>query len=94
MTPSDLREYADFNRKFLSAVREGKKAGRSPEEIAKSWTLPEKYKGYAAPQPVRRALHTFSANKLAPSAQSEYISLPRVARLTIMADQLHDARLP
>jgi len=53
MTPADLREYAEFNRDFLNAVREGKKAGKSAEEIAKNWTMPAKYKGYAAPQPAR-----------------------------------------
>lgn len=53
MTPADLRGYADFNRDFLNAVREGKKAGKSPEEIAKSWTMPAKYTGYAAPAPAR-----------------------------------------
>jgi len=53
MTPADLREYADFNRDFLNAVREGKKAGKSAEEIAKSWTMPAKYKGYGTPQPAR-----------------------------------------
>ena len=53
MTPNDLREFAEFNRDFLNAVREGKRAGRSAEEIAKSWTIPEKYKGYAPPQPAR-----------------------------------------
>jgi len=53
MTPADLREYSEFNRDFLNAVREGKKAGKSPEEIAKSWTMPAKYKGYAAPQAAR-----------------------------------------
>jgi cyclase len=53
MTPADLREYADFNRDFLNAVREGKKAGKSVDEIVKSWTMPSKYKGYAAPQPAR-----------------------------------------
>jgi glyoxylase-like metal-dependent hydrolase (beta-lactamase superfamily II) len=53
MTPNDLREFAEFNRDFLNAVREGKKAGRSPEEIAKAWTMPERYKGYAAPQAAR-----------------------------------------
>lgn len=53
MTANDLREYAEFNREFLNAVREGKRAGKSPEEIAKSWTMPEKYKGYAPPQPAR-----------------------------------------
>lgn len=53
MTPADLREYAEFNRDFLNAVREGKKAGKSAEEIAKSWTMPAKYKGYGTPQPAR-----------------------------------------
>ena len=49
MTPSDLREYAEFNRDFRDAVREGKKNGRSAAAIAKGWTLPERYKGYAPP---------------------------------------------
>jgi hypothetical protein len=48
-----LKEYAEFNREFLAAVREGKKAGRSVDDIAGSWKMPEKYKGYAAPQPAR-----------------------------------------
>ena len=47
MTPADLREYAEFNRDFLNAVREAKKSGRTAEEFIKSWTLPAKYKGYA-----------------------------------------------
>ena len=55
MTPADLREYAAFNREFAAAVQAAKKAGRSPEEVAKSWTMPAKYKGYAAPQPARLA---------------------------------------
>lgn len=53
MTLADLREFAAFNRDFADAVREGKKAGRSIDEIAKSWTTPAKYAGYAAPQPAR-----------------------------------------
>ena len=52
MTPNDLREYADFNRDFRNAVLEGKKSGRSVEEIIKSWRIPDQYKGYAAPNPV------------------------------------------
>ena len=51
MTLADLKDYAQFNRDFLAAVQEGKKAGRSPEEIAKSWTLPAKYAGYNIAQP-------------------------------------------
>jgi cyclase len=47
MTPADLREYAEFNRDFLTALREAKKSGRTVDEFVKSWTLPAKYKGYA-----------------------------------------------
>jgi cyclase len=53
MTPADLREYVDFNRDFLNAMREAKKAGRSVDEVAKSWKIPAKYTGYAAPQAER-----------------------------------------
>jgi glyoxylase-like metal-dependent hydrolase (beta-lactamase superfamily II) len=53
MTRADLREYSEFNRDFLNAVREAKKAGKSAEELVKSWTMPAKYAGYAAPAPAR-----------------------------------------
>ena len=49
MTIADLREYSEFNRDFLNAVREGKKAGKTADEIAAGWTIPAKYTGYAAP---------------------------------------------
>ena len=53
LTPNDLREYAEFNREFLAAVQAGKKAGRSAEQIAKEWTMPARYAGYAAAAPAR-----------------------------------------
>jgi cyclase len=53
MTMNDLKEYSDFNREFLDAVQAGMKAGKSVDDIAAGWTMPEKYKGYAAPQPAR-----------------------------------------
>jgi glyoxylase-like metal-dependent hydrolase (beta-lactamase superfamily II) len=53
MTMNDLREFAEFNRDFLTAVEEAKKAGRTVDEIAASWTIPAKYTGYAAPQAAR-----------------------------------------
>lgn len=53
MTMADLREWAEFNRDFANAVREGKQAGRSVDEIAKGWTIPARYKGYAEPQAAR-----------------------------------------
>jgi cyclase len=53
MTMADLREWAEFNSDFANAVREGKQAGRSVDEIAKGWTIPARYKGYAEPQAPR-----------------------------------------
>jgi cyclase len=53
MTMNDLKEYAEFNKEFLAAVREAKKAGKSADDVANSWKMPAKYSGYAAPQPPR-----------------------------------------
>jgi glyoxylase-like metal-dependent hydrolase (beta-lactamase superfamily II) len=53
MTMNDLREYADFNRDFLNAVREAKKAGRTVDDVAGSWKVPSRYAGYAEPQAMR-----------------------------------------
>ena len=53
MKPADLQEFAQFSRDFLNTVREAKKAGRSVDEVAKSYKVPAKYAGYAAPQEAR-----------------------------------------
>ena len=53
MTVADLREYSEFNRDFLNAVSEAKKAGTTAEALAASWKVPAKYAGYAAPQAAR-----------------------------------------
>jgi glyoxylase-like metal-dependent hydrolase (beta-lactamase superfamily II) len=53
MTLADLREYAQFNDDFVSAVREAKKKGGSVDEFAKTWKIPARYKGYAEPQAAR-----------------------------------------
>jgi glyoxylase-like metal-dependent hydrolase (beta-lactamase superfamily II) len=50
MTWADLAEYAQFNKEFLADVQAAVKAGKSIDEIAASWKLNDKYKGYAAPQ--------------------------------------------
>ena len=47
MTLAELQEYATFNREFADAVRAAKKKGETVEQIAKSWTMPAKYQGYA-----------------------------------------------
>jgi cyclase len=51
MTPADLKEYADFNRDFLAYARQAKQAGKSVDEAASGYKIPEKYAGYRAPQP-------------------------------------------
>ena len=53
MTPAELREYSEFNKEFAAAVQAAKKAGRTVDEVAGSWTIPAKYQGYAAPAAVR-----------------------------------------
>ena len=55
MTMNDLAEYAQFNKDFLAAVRAEKKAGKTVDEVAKAYTIPAKYAGYAAPQAARLA---------------------------------------
>jgi len=51
MTPADLKEYVEFNRDFLTYVRDAKKAGKTVDEAASAYKIPEKYNGYRAPQP-------------------------------------------
>jgi cyclase len=49
MTMADLAEYAAFNKEFMADVQAAKKAGKSVDDVASSWKMPAKYKGYAAP---------------------------------------------
>jgi hypothetical protein len=53
MTMADLKEYADFNREFVQAVRAAKKAGQTVDDVANSWKVPDRFKGYAQPMPAR-----------------------------------------
>lgn len=48
---ADLKEYADFNREFLTWVRAEMKAGRTPEQAAAEYKVPERFKGYSADLP-------------------------------------------
>jgi cyclase len=49
MTVADLQEYAAFNDEFAADVRAAKKAGKTVDDVAGSWKIPEKYKNYTAP---------------------------------------------
>jgi len=54
MTWNDLKEYADFHRDFLATAREGMKGGKSADEVASAYKIPDKYKNYYAdPQRVK-----------------------------------------
>jgi glyoxylase-like metal-dependent hydrolase (beta-lactamase superfamily II) len=46
MTQADVRDYARFNKEFLSTVQKAAKNGKTVDEIAAEWTLPERYKTY------------------------------------------------
>ena len=53
-TRADLREFIQYVRDFVKTAQDGKKAGKSVDEVAKAWKTPAKYAGYEAmPIPVR-----------------------------------------
>ena len=46
MKPADLREYATFNSDFVTWVRGEIKAGKSVDDAAAAYKVPDRYKGY------------------------------------------------
>lgn len=46
-TWADLKEFSDFNKELAAWMQAGLKAGKTPEQLAAEWKLPEKYKGYS-----------------------------------------------
>lgn len=53
-TRADLREFIAYVRDFVKFAQDGKRSGKSVDEVAKAWTTPAKYPGYEAmPIPVR-----------------------------------------
>jgi len=47
-TWADLREYSEFNRDLVAWMRAGLKSGKTPEQLAAEWKVPEKYQGYSS----------------------------------------------
>ena len=47
-TIADLKEFVQFNEDLVAYGRAGLKAGKTPEQLAAEWKLPEQYKGYSA----------------------------------------------
>jgi cyclase len=53
-TRADLREFIQYVRDFVKTAQDGKRSGKSVDEVAKAWKTPAKYVGYEAmPIPVR-----------------------------------------
>ena len=50
MTVADLQEYAAFNTDFKNTVQAGKKAGKTVDEIAAAYKIPEKVQGLRRPR--------------------------------------------
>src|SRR4029079_117006 len=48
MTWPDVKEFAEFNRDFLTWAQGELKAGKTPEQAAPEWKVPDKYKGYSS----------------------------------------------
>jgi glyoxylase-like metal-dependent hydrolase (beta-lactamase superfamily II) len=46
-TWADLAEFVQFNRDLVTWMETGLKAGKSPEQLAAEWKVPEKYQGYS-----------------------------------------------
>jgi len=47
-TWADLKEYVSFNRDLVAWMEAGLKAGKTPEQLAAEWKVPEQYKGYSS----------------------------------------------
>ncbi len=53
-TRADLREFIQYVRDFVKAAQDGKRSGKSVDQVAQAWKTPAKYVGYEAmPIPVR-----------------------------------------
>jgi cyclase len=48
-TWADLKEYADYMSTFIAYAESQMKAGKSADEAAAAYTVPEQFKGYTAP---------------------------------------------
>ena len=53
LTMADLKMHTDFNREFIAAVEAAKKAGRTIDDAASTWKVPERFlkAGYTEPPP-------------------------------------------
>jgi glyoxylase-like metal-dependent hydrolase (beta-lactamase superfamily II) len=53
-TRAELRQYISYVKDFVQTVQDGKRAGKTVDQVAAAWKTPAKYPGYeATPIPVR-----------------------------------------
>lgn len=52
-TPADLKTYAEFIGDFVAAVQAAKTAGKTVDDVVRSWQTPAKYAGYGPAQAAR-----------------------------------------
>ena len=64
MTWADLGEYAQFNKDFLADMQAALKEGKSADDIAASWKISDKYKGYTVDPTRLKQNVTAIANEL------------------------------
>jgi glyoxylase-like metal-dependent hydrolase (beta-lactamase superfamily II) len=53
-TPADMAQFADFVQAFVDHVQAGKKAGKTADQVAKEWSTPARFTGFAAAPPIER----------------------------------------
>ena len=66
LTMADLKTYGDFNREFVQAVQEAKKAGRTIDDVVNGWKVPERFlkDGYMTPDEYQRLARQPMATRL------------------------------
>ena len=52
-TIADMRTQSEFVADFVKFVQDAKKAGKTVDDVVKTWKTPAKYAGYAKPNPDR-----------------------------------------
>jgi glyoxylase-like metal-dependent hydrolase (beta-lactamase superfamily II) len=61
-TFDDLKKWADFNRQFLDEMKAAKKAGKTPEQVAKEWKAPANFQMGANEQAQRAMMFRLQSN--------------------------------
>ncbi len=52
-TPADMKTHSAFLAEFVKFVQDGKQAGKTVDDVAKTWVTPAAYTNYAKPNPDR-----------------------------------------